>query len=245
MYRDIEAVFFDMGDTLGIRVADPAAQSHARSQLTALLGTEEPAETLLLRLDERYKVYVRWRQETLIEVSEEELWNRWLLPDSRAPRTRAMAEELTLLWRSCYGRRVLRDDAPSVIAQLRDRGYRLGIVSNTISARETPGCLKEYGLSDCFSTIILSCVSRRRKPDPELFWQATRQSGVRPERSAYLGDRPSRDVIGPRRAKFAMTILYGGSSHGEQADDPVLRPDAIIHTLGELLNLFPARQLSS
>lgn len=234
-----------MGDTLGIRVTDPAAQTLARSQFATLLGTTEPVDTLLLRLDERYKAYIRWRQETLIEVSEEELWKRWLLPDSPVTRTQAVAEELTVLWRNCYGRRVLRDDAPSVITQLRDRGYRLGIVSNTISARETPDCLREYGLSECFSTVILSCVSGHRKPDPELFWEATRQSGVRPERSAYLGDRPSRDVVGPRRAKFAMTIIFGDSSHGERADDTAIKPDAIIHSLGELLDLFPPRHISS
>ena len=114
---------------------------------------------------------------------------------------------MTHLWHRIWGRRVVCPDARQVVAELARRGYRLGVISNTISARAAPCGLEEYGLADYFQTVILSSTFGRRKPDPLIFLEATRQVGVSPARSAYVGDRPTRDVVGPRRAGFAMTII--------------------------------------
>ncbi|MDE3088312.1 MAG: HAD family hydrolase [Chloroflexota bacterium] len=244
MNRDIEAIFFDIGDTLRVTVPDERLKSNATRELMALVGTKESADVFCGRLAERYRAYCQWRQRTLIEASEQELWTRWMLPDLPHERIEPIAEQLTHLWRMRGGRAALRPDAPRVIAELSRRGYRLGIISNTICVHETPEMLEETGLARFFSAVVLSAAGGRRKPDPAPFVEATQRMGVRPARSAYVGDRPSRDVAGPRRAGFGMIILIEGSSHAaEEANDASLKPDVTIRNLSALLEIFLPRQV--
>ncbi len=242
MLRDIKAIFFDIGDTLAVRQPDVDMATAAVPRMLELLGIAQSPMHLCRELETREAAYKRWRQESLIEVCEEELWTRWLLPDLPPEQTRSIAQELNQLWRNRGGKRVLREGAPAVIRELGRRGYRLGIISNTTSSREGPECLKEHGLTECFPTILLSCVFGRRKPDPEIFREAARQAGVEPKECAYVGDRPSRDVAGPRWAGYAMTIILADSPFVEVATDPFLQADAIIRDLSKLLEYFAPLQ---
>jgi FMN phosphatase YigB (HAD superfamily) len=63
---------------------------------------------------------------------------------------------------------------------------------------------------------------------------------IEPPQCAYLGNRISRDVIGCKRAGFALGIIIEnpGKSYADEQDQAI-QPDAIIHSLSELLTLFP------
>lgn len=240
MIKDIEAIFFDVGTTLRTRVADKELCWQSMRQLTTLLGTEDSPEVVYQRLKERYDLYRQWAQETLIEASEREIWTRWMLPDWPSEQIEPIVEQLADLWHSTEGRRILRPDSRSVVAELANRGYRLGIISNTTNARSAPRSLKEYGLAEYFETVVLSCTFGRRKPDPTIFWEAARRLDVSPAKSAYVGDRPTRDVVGPRWAGFALAIIIDNPrAHKELQTDSVPEPDIMIHKLSELLNIFP------
>ncbi len=131
MLKDVRAVFFDIGETLGVYQPDPDLQTTAINRMIELLGIALSPDVFCQELEVRHKAYVRWREESLIEVGEEELWTRWLLPDLPTERTRTAARELTRLWRGRAGKRALREDAPSTVRELVRRGYVLGIISNT------------------------------------------------------------------------------------------------------------------
>ncbi len=239
MIEGIEAIFFDMGSTLRIRVADEELRRQAMEQFMALLGAEGAPEELHQQLSERARAYKRWSVETMIEAPEKEIWTRWMLPDRSAQEIESLTEQLTHLWRSSYGRPMLRPDARLTLTELARRGYRLGLVSNTISAHATPKDLEEYGLSSYFETVILSSTFGRRKPDPAIFLEATCQVGVTPARSAYVGDQISRDVVGPKRAGFAIAILIENpGSPQKDYDESLPEPDVVIHGLSELLDIF-------
>jgi len=239
MTKDIEAVFFDMGTTLRTRVDDEELRRQSVEQLMALLEAKGAPEGFYQRLAERYRAYRQWAQETLIEAPEKEIWTRWMLAEWPSEQIEPLAEQLTHLWRCTEGRRIVRPDARLVVAELARRGYRLGVISNTISANAVPQGLEEYGLADYFPTVILSSTFGWRKPHPAIFLEATRHAGVSPARSAYVGDQISRDVVGPRRAGFAMAILIENRSlpQKDQADS-LLKPDLVIHELSELLDIF-------
>lgn len=240
--HDIEAVFLDVGNTLRVLTPDEPHQARARQQLAALAGTSESPEAFCALLDARYKTYRKWAFETLREASEKELWTRWLLPDLPAEQVAPLAGELTWLYRQSMGRRILYRDAKRVIEELSRRGYTLGIISNVITENEIPEWLEADGLSPYFEAVALSSVLGWRKPDPAIFLEATRQAGVAPARSAYVGDNPSRDVIGSRRAGFGMAIIM--MEQAELEKEPPTgenTPDLIIHDLAALLDLFPAR----
>lgn len=243
MNHDIQAIFIDVGNTLRILVKDEPYQARARERIATLVGAQESPESFCQRLDERYKVYRKWAFETLIEASEKELWTRWMLPDWPAEKIAPISGELTYLYRQTMGHRHAQPDAQQVIQELNRRGYRLGILSNTITEREIPEWLEQDGLSRYFPTVVLSSIFGRRKPGPEIFWEAARRIGVEPARAAYVADNPSRDVPGSRRAGFGMMILMLTPEEEETKDlTGECQPDKVIHTLSELLEMFPPRQ---
>jgi len=241
---DVEAIIFDIGGTLRERVADEPFQQRATEQLLKLLGKPDAPPDYLDELARRYAAYSEWAQERLIELPEAEIWTRWVVPDLPREQVAPHAIELTMLWRNHWGRAVPRADARPVIAELHARGYRLGVISNTTSSVDAPQSLEEYGLKPYFDIIILSATVGRRKPAPEIFWQATRALGIAPARCAYVGDRISRDVVGARRAGLACAILIEARGSHTEPRDGAAPPDAIIHSLSELLEIFPARRES-
>ena len=238
---NIEAIIFDMGGTLRERVPDEKYQAQALTRLLHLLGKPGVSSDYLEELARRYTTYATWAQDHLVESSEQEIWTRWMAPELPRERIASHAVELTILWRDRLGRVAPRPDARQVIAELSARGYRLGVISNTISSVDVPRSLEAYGLHSHFGVIILSSTSRRRKPAPEIFWEATRALEVEPARCAYLGDRISRDVVGSKQAGFAMAIIIEARGSMTEPRDGMPKPDATIHTLSELLEIFPSR----
>ncbi len=242
MYHDIQVIFIDVGNTLRILVEDEVYQAQARQQIATLVGTPETPDSFCKQLDERYKVYRKWAFETLLEASEKELWTRWMLPDMPADKIAPLAGELTFLYRQTMGRRYAQPDAKRVVTELTRRGYRLGILSNTITEREIPRWLEEDGLSQYFPTVVLSSIFGCRKPGPEIYWEAARRASVEPAQAAYVADNPSRDVPGSRRAGFGMVILMLEPAELETKDlTGENKPDMVIHKLSQLLDIFPAR----
>jgi FMN phosphatase YigB (HAD superfamily) len=65
--------------------------------------------------------------------------------------------------------------------------------------------------------------------------------GVPPAHCAYLGNRISRDIVGCKRAGFALGIVLE-PAEGPRPDevDKTVKPDRVIHSLAELLDIFPA-----
>ncbi len=246
MKPDIEVIFIDVGNTLRVLVEDAPYQADARRQIANLVGTTDTPEAFCTQLDARYKVYRKWAFETLKEASEKELWTRWMLPDWPAEKIGPLSGELTFLYRKTMGRRFAQADAKDVVRELTHRGYRLGILSNTITEREIPMWLEEDGLSQYFPTVMLSSVYGHRKPGPEIYLEAARQAGVEPARAAYVGDNPSRDVVGGRQAGFGKIFIMLEPAELEKKDlSGDNKPDAVIHKLSELLDIFPPRHAAA
>ena len=204
------------------------------------MGSPESPEILCQIIDERYKAYRKWAFETWIEAPESELWTHWLLPDYPAEKLAPIATELTFQFRQSMGKRILQRHAKEVVCELDKRGYRLGIISNVITTQEIPDWLEADSLSQYFQSVVLSSVFGRRKPDPEIYWEAARRIGVPPQKCVYVGDNPSRDVVGTRNAGFGMVILLMDPEDVEK-DPPTgeNKPDVIIYEFKQLLELFP------
>lgn len=242
----IEAIFIDVGNTMRIVVRDDEFQAQAKQRLVTLVGADESPDAFCERLAERYLVYRKWAKTALIEVSEQELWTRWMLPDFPADKIAPLSGKLTRLWRDRDGRRVARPDVKPVVLELSKRGYCLGIIANTITETEIPDWLEEDGLTDYFKAVVLSSRTGLRKPGPEIYLEAARRVGVDPARSMYVGDNPSRDIVGARLAGFGMVIiLMEPATLEKEPPTGENEPDKIIQDLTELLDIFPPRRGSS
>jgi putative hydrolase of the HAD superfamily len=242
MNHDIEAIFLDHGNTLRVVVPDEEFQAQARQQLATLIGTDESPETFCECLEKRYRVCKQRAKESMIEASETDLWTRCMLPDWPPEKIAPLAGRLTRLWRDRDGRRVPRPETKAVIVELSRRGYRLGIIANTITETEIPDWLEESGLAQYFDTVVLSSIYGHRKPGPEIYLEAARRLGVDPARSVYVGDNPSRDILGTRLAGFWGTILLmEPDTLKKEPSTGEAEPELVIHELRELLDLFPGR----
>jgi putative hydrolase of the HAD superfamily len=237
----INAILFDVGGTLRFTEKVEGRETQILQEMLIFLGFKDNVDALKNKLTRGEKEYRKWAKKSLVELTEEELWGRFMYPDhSNAEFIHKNAIKLNQLWRNSKGKKKLLPNAVETIKTLAERGYKLCIISNTTSSVEVPALLEENGITDLFTSVILSAVYGRRKPHPSLFLDATRALGVHPEECAYIGDRPSRDVIGAREAGFSKVVIIqaAGLKHEKKENVP-MTPDHTIKRLPELLEIFP------
>jgi putative hydrolase of the HAD superfamily len=121
-------------------------------------------------------------------------------------------------------------DVVPTLEALRDRGLRLGIVSN---AAYLPRLMVEQlaalGLEKYFDGVTFSSEVGVRKPHPAIYADALRKLGADPSRTLFVGDRVREDVQGPQ-AQGMRAVL---TREWRQEDDPGVA-DFVIQRLGEL-----------
>ena len=242
MNNNIDTVFFDVGATLRYVVEDPEFAAAAERELMELVGTKESHDEFFAKLEKNWKAYRKLAKTELLDVSEMELWLYYLLPDYPASVVGPNAARLTRLWRDHDGRRVVHEGTLETIHELKARGYKLGIIANTVTETEIPDWMCRDGVADCFKTVILSSKVRLRKPDPTIYQLAARCIGSKPENCAYVGDNPVRDVEGAVNAGFGAMILFEDAGTADrEGKAPTVQPDYRIRSIPELLDLLPAR----
>ena len=235
----IEAIIFDVGGTLRETARRAPREKPAYIQkICEMLGTDIPAEEMLALLELRAKAYKAWSKGNAAALDEAELWSQWLLPDWPPETVRALAIPLNKIWRDSLAVRRVRQEMRPVMLELRRRGYRLGIASNTISSTEVPEMLAGLGLTEAFECVMLSCLVKSRKPEPGLLLAAAAEMGVAPERCAYVGNRVEADVPAARKAGFQAVLLMRSSATPPESGSGA---DFTLGNLSELLGVFPVR----
>ncbi len=241
----ISAVLFDMGGTIEDVYFDDAMRRDASRGMQELM-TARGLETGLSLLDlnaaimaglQRYRIY---REQSEIELPPERIWAEYIFPHSRLPADRlaAAAEDLAFYYETHYHQRRMRPEAPATLAALRQRGFRLAVISNIMSRRLAPHCLEKYGLTGYFEQVLTSVGSGWRKPNPLIFLDAAQRLGLPPSACAYVGDTVSRDVSGARRAGYGLAIQIK-SFLTTVSDGPadVEQPDAVVSSLMDVVAL--------
>lgn len=93
--------------------------------------------------------------------------------------------------------RRLASTTHALLETLRDRGLKLGLVSNAFDPPELlHRDLALLGVAERLDVAVFSSEVGRRKPDPLIFRYALERLGVRPERSLFVGDTLATDVAG-------------------------------------------------
>jgi putative hydrolase of the HAD superfamily len=116
---------------------------------------------------------------------------------------------------------VFRPDALAVLADIRARGLKVGVLSDcTVELAEAWPLLPVARLVDAR---VLSCEAGRRKPDPVLFATIAGQLGVAPRHCLYLGDGGGRELSGASAAGMHAVMLraadwYTNAAHAREDD---------------------------
>lgn len=149
-------------------------------------------------------------REKIFRYRDKENWKDYFtfwLQDAGAPEP-TIAEIITRIYERHQREHLwswLDPTAPKVFAELKKRGYRLGVISN--SDGSIAAAMKKFGVSHSFDCIIDSHVVGVQKPDPRIFALALQQLGLPAERCAYVGDNYDRDVIGARGAGLLPVLI--------------------------------------
>lgn len=126
---------------------------------------------------------------------------------------------------------VLAEHVTEVLRELRDAGYRLGIISNTLlPGPAVDSFLRDNDILDFFPVRVYSSEIGYMKPNARIFGPALEQLGVTAERTLFIGDHPVNDVKGPARVGMKTVLAV----HGERIPRLPVRPDHIIRRLSEL-----------
>lgn len=238
--ENIKAIFFDVNGTLRRREPHAATQQAAYQCMLELIGRENVPADYWDKIAARYKEYSDWAQGRLVQLTESEIWTKWLLPDEPPARIAVAASELMLAWGKRKGRLVPLDGAESVLHSLLERGYTLGLISNTMSTLDIPGFVERQGWGRYFKVIMLSAFERTRKPGADLFHKAAQLAGVAPADCAYVGNKFSKDIIGCKRAGYALgIILQSVDTPYSEGESQEVKSDIVIDSLNDLLGIFP------
>lgn len=122
----------------------------------------------------------------------------------------------------------LFEGTQKTLATLKERGYKLGVISNWGPGLDT--LLAGLGLGpDIFDTVVMSAAVGLYKPQPEIFLEACKRLGVEPQESMHVGDHIGADVEGSRAVGIHPVLVrhseqtsFDPSSQGEIPDVPVI-----------------------
>lgn len=124
----------------------------------------------------------------------------------------------------------LHPGARELLAALRARGLRAGIVSNW--SDRLPGLIERLGLRDLLDFVLASAIERAEKPEPAIFERALARAGVEPASALHAGDDLEKDVLGPRRLGMRSVLVdHAGASNGSD-------PGPRVRSLFELSELI-------
>ncbi len=215
----LRAITFDLWNTLivspeEIETARIEVRLEALTEALSALGWQVERERLLqayLICGEQHARVQARGQDIAAEV------HVGLLLAALAPdRMGSLTYEQQVRITEAYGRAalavppVLVEGAAEVLATLRERGLRLGLISNT---SRTPGrvlrqIMRDMGIADAFDTLIFSDEVGLAKPNPAIFARALAALGAGAAETVHVGDDEILDSMGARGSGM-RAILVG------------------------------------
>ena len=121
-------------------------------------------------------------------------------------------------------------DTMPALESLRERGYRLGVITN-LRADLGP-LIRRAGLEGILDFSVTSVQAGIEKPHPPIFQEALRRAGVAPEDVLHIGDQVRSDVAGARDMGMQAALLDRGGWHEPVEGCPK------ISQLGEIIELL-------
>jgi putative hydrolase of the HAD superfamily len=133
------------------------------------------------------------------------------------------------------------DDARGVLQELRSRGLKIGLLSNTLWPRAWhERFLERDGLLTLIDARVYTSDLAYSKPHPQAFAAALAAVSVdEPAHAMFVGDRPYDDISGAKRVGM-MAVLrrnpeLSNEIAGARANGISVEPDAVIDHLRELV----------
>lgn len=157
------------------------------------------------------------------EVGHERLWGELvadLWPDEARVKVVAHADELSYLWASRPGWRIV-EGMWELLDYTVGKGLPVAVVSNTRCGQAHREALDRLGLTGAFTVQIYSDEIGFCKPHPELIWAATRELDLPASACWMVGDQPLKDIACARRAGAGAVLMGDRAVAGHEPDATV------------------------
>jgi putative hydrolase of the HAD superfamily len=236
MNRIIQAVLFDLGDTLMYSPDPwPPVFERAGRQMSYLLcssGIGVDCESFHTDFLQRLDKYYADRDRNLVEtttlnVLQELLADKGLrnIPENLL---RLALDEFYAVTQQNWH---LEADAIETLTTLQQAGYQLGLISNAGDDSDVLQQVDNFGIAPYFDFILTSAACGYRKPHPHMFSLALAQWGYLPDEIAMVGDRLDADIGGAR----PLGIYTIWIRRRAKKRSPIThQPDAAVDNLSEI-----------
>jgi putative hydrolase of the HAD superfamily len=127
------------------------------------------------------------------------------------------------------------DDARAILASLKYRGYRVGVVTNAIfPAAYFQKKINELSLTGHIDAFVSSADVGLGKPHPAPYQRALSILGAQPHEALFVGDTPETDIAGARAAGMRAVLIERQDRARDRAGFLVIeRLSALNDLLGE------------
>ena len=229
--RDVEAVFFDVGGTL---VFSNLGHLDLLHQALVVIGYKVTRDEVVQANDLARRAVARRRRRIAGRMDIGAASRMWI--DNLAEALRLglsgsdLEQELTQAIRQIEtgSRETVDPDAPVLLAELRRRGFRLGVISNW--SADLPQYLAGRGLAKYFDAIVSSEAVGSSKPHREIFLRGLAALGCSPLAAVHVGDDYWADVVGAREIGM-RPVLLDRDREDVHADCPTITRLADLETI--------------
>jgi putative hydrolase of the HAD superfamily len=207
----IKAVLFDLGGTLIEYINNPSPDVYREFQ--NLLTDDDPQISYpdFRMIIERYWVTMQdefYASDINLKITDfnQTFFSQLGFSDESAKRLSKPFDDL--IFELELDGTIAIDGAIELLDLLKNRGYKIGLVSNAShSENRIRQLMREVGIENYFETVVISSVMGIRKPDPRIFLKALDDLGVQASEALYIGDREEYDAVGAMNAGMRFVTI--------------------------------------
>ena len=209
------AVFFDVGNTL--LYPYPSVSEVVREVLCeeGHIHDLSAIDSFMPLVDDYYED--RYREDDTFWTDEDETSAVWVGMYSLLCRKLGIDLDAERIARRVYdefgdpGRWRAYSDVVPAFERLRDRGVRIGLISNW--DKRLTGIFTGLGIGDMLDTVVSSAEVGLHKPDPRIFELALSRVGVSAQESVHVGDHHYADILGAEAVGMLPVLIdrHGGA----------------------------------
>lgn len=240
----IDTVLFDLDDTLH---DDSLAFCTAARMVADEIAAEHGIDAATLTAAYIAEAQAFWRQLSAAHLAagiidtRAQMWSDALAASGYRTGDASLAAQCAERY-TRYRAEVLQPfpGATELVDTLRARGCKLGIVTNGFAATHHDK-IARLGFTERFDALFIADEMGMVKPDPRIFTHACAVLGSVPARTAMVGDRYDRDIVGAHEAGL-FTVLV--DVHRIPVPPGAQPPDAVVSTIGEVLAVLPLAEVT-
>jgi putative hydrolase of the HAD superfamily len=235
----LEAVLFDYGHTLlDFRFDEDVWLGCLRDMLAAAGGPPDRAPDLRAELQRRFDE-LSSDPDDHAELVYAEVVAEALAACGTAPGPDLVRAAIEAEHRGWASARHLHPQAHRLLEDVRARGLRIGIVSNTFDPPDLLHAdLVSDGVAELVDAIVFSSEVGLRKPAPQIYQAVLDRLAVEPGNALFVGDRVREDIVGPSALGMRTCLVtYFRVDDGDHtlADAVASSPGEVLATVDTML----------